>query len=542
MKYIPRYYQEDAIKATFKYINKGGKAGLCCLPTGLGKSLVIAEIVRRILQGKPHVRAMMLTHVKELIEQNHEKLTSVWPTVPAGIFSAGIGFKQFSHPVIYAGIQSAYRNPALFGYIDIVLIDEAQLLSDKTDSMYGAMLDGLRKTNPNLVVIGLTATPYRMGMGLLTNGPVFDDIYYDVTKADDFVRFIDEGYLSDLRSVSTDTQIDLTGIKMSGGEFQEKSLDENVNRDYITKEIVLETIRRTQGMSKGLAFCVSKSHAENMALRFTEAGYNSTFIHSDLTKAEREKILEDYENGVYKVLTNVGVLTTGFDAPDIDFIVLARPTQSTGLHVQMVGRGLRPHPSKTFTLILDFASNTVRLGPINDPVIPMPKGQKGGEAPVRICEHCNTINYAGRKTCVECGEEFPPPEIKFSSTIAKAEIIKRADIPKIETFNVSGVSVNRHVSLKGNNTCKLTFATDNGLYDMHLMFDKRQRSSYMNAIRRLERLRFLEELPDLNSTHEAIEFLQNFLVKPDKVKIWLNKPTAGDSKKRHKEILDFIYN
>lgn len=538
--YKPRYYQEDAISATFRYINNGGKNGLMCLPTGGGKSLVVAEIVKRIMMKRPHVRIMVLSHVKEIIEQNYEKLTSIWPTVPSGIYSAGIGFKQFSHPVIYGGVQSCYRKPQLFGHIDLLLVDEAHLISDKGDSMYGFMIAELRKKNPDMIVIGLTATSYRLGMGCLTNGPIFDDIYYDVTKMEDFVRFIEEGYLSDLTTKFTDTQIDLSAVKMNGQEFQEKSLDENVNRDQITKEIVLETINKTKDRNKGLAFCVSKSHAENMARRFSEAGYSSTFIHSDLSKSERENVLEQYSQGNFKVLCNVGCLTTGFDAPDVDFIVLSRPTQSTGLHVQMVGRGLRVHPSKTNTLILDFAQNTVRLGPINDPVIPVPKGQVGGEAPIRICEACLTINHAAARVCKECGMEFPPPEVKFSSNVSDVEVIRRKDIPKFSEFDVQAISINPHVSMKGNNTCKISFVTGGGIFDTYFIFDKSNKTAYNGSIRRLEKFKFSEERKNFQTTEEGLTFLREYLIKPDKIKVWMNKPIPNKTK-REKEIMEYIY-
>lgn len=541
-KIVLRYYQEEAISSTFKYINSGGRAGLAVLPTGSGKSLVIAELIKRILMKKPHVRFMMLTHVKELIEQNYEKIKMIWPTCPAGIYSAGVGFKQFTNPIIYGGIQSCYRKAEIFGHIDMLLIDEAHLVSDKTESMYGAMINHLKKTNPNLVVIGLTATPFRLGMGYLTNGPMFDDIYYDISTMENFVKLIDEGFLCELVPISTDTQYDLSNVKMTGGEFQEKSLDENVNRDEITREIVLETLRRASDRNKGLSFCVSKSHAENMAMRFTEAGWPSTFIHSSLTKTEREKVLSDYFDGKYKLLTNVGVLTTGFDAPNIDFMVMSRPTESTSLHIQMLGRGMRPHSSKENTLVLDFASNCARLGPINDPVVPVPKGKVRGDAPIRICDQCSAINHASVKFCKQCGFEFPPPKVKFDSKIVSTEIVRRGARPKIEWFDVNGMTFNRHVSIKGNETLKVTFNTENMImYDMYLSIDPKMGKMYNSTKEWMDLFKFKVDVPKFKNFDEFKDFMSENCIPPKNIRIWLNKPKASNKNKKIKQILTFSY-
>jgi DNA repair protein RadD len=448
-----------------------------------GKSRIIAEFIRRILTKKNHVRFMMLTHVKELIEQNAARLTELWPSCPLGIYSASIGYKQYSHPIIFGGIQSCYKHPELFGHIHILIIDEAHLVSDKSESMYGAMIAGLKKRNPDLVVIGFTATAYRLGMGKLIEGPIFDDVFFDNTTMDDFVKLIDDGYLCDLVPVNTKTQFDLSNVKISGGDFQEKSLDENINRDEVTRAIVVETMIKAQGRNKGLAFCITKAHAENMAARFTEMGWLASFIHSDLSKEERAQRLADYAAGKYKVLCNVGVLTTGFDSPETDFMVIARPSQSTSLHVQIMGRGMRPHPSKPNTLVLDFAGNTMRLGPVNDPVMPVKKGETAGEPPIRVCSMCDTINHAASKVCKHCGFEFPPPKIKITMLADSSEIIRRADIPKIINQPVKSVLLNTHKAQSGADMIKMTIYDGNYFNDIYLSFDPVQKFLYAETQR-----------------------------------------------------------
>lgn len=536
--YSLRYYQEDCVKATYKYIREGGRAGIAVLPTATGKSVIVAELVRRTLIAKNHVRVMMLTHVKELISQNHEKLKSIWPTAPCGIFSAGLRAKQATYPITYAGIQSCYRHPKIFGHIDMVIIDECHLISDKAESMYGSFLAGLAETNPNIVIIGLTATPYRMGMGYLTEGPIFKDIYYDISTLDDFVKLIDEGYLSDLIPIQTTNEFDLSNIKKSAGEFTDKSLDENVNRAEITRMVVAETMERAKGRNKGLAFCVSISHAEDMSRLFCEAGLRSVVIHSEITTAERDDRIDKFKAGEYNMICNVGVLTTGFDAPDVDYLVIARPTESTSLHVQIMGRGMRVHPSKENTLVLDFAGNTIRLGPVNDPVIPMKKGEGKGDAPIRICPDCDTINHAAARECKCCGHEFPPPAVKINEKAQVVELIKRSEIPKIYELEVHGVYWNKHISQSRNEVLKMSFDLGRSFQDVYFTFDKDNRKGYAASASKWRKFGY-RYVP--NNTDDAIKMLEEGFKKPDRLKIWGNKPIPNSNGKKRRDVLDFIY-
>lgn len=540
-----RYYQEDCVRETFRYINGGGRAGIAVLPTASGKSLIIADIVMKILTKKNHVRIMMLTHVKELIEQNFEKLKTIWPTAPAGIYSASVGRRQFHNPIIFGGIQSCYRKPEIFGHIDMIIVDEAHLISDKAESMYGKFISDLRKKNPQLVVIGLTATPYRLGMGYLTSGPVFDDIYYDISTMDSFVRLIDEGFLCDLIPLKTEHEYDVSGIKKIGGDFSEKELDAKLNLEAVTVGVVQETIKHIEDRNKGIAFCINVDHATNMCRIFNENGVSSKFVNGKMNKGEREKIINGFRNGEFKVLTNVGVATTGLDVPDIDFIVLARPTESTALHIQMLGRGMRVHPSKQNTLVLDYAGNTERLGPVNDPVVKIP-GQKGmGDAPIRICDAlvlkndapgCGAINHASVRTCKYCGAEFIDPQIKIKSVSQTEALIRRSDLPMFNEFPVSAVAYARHFSAKGNEVLKVSFICGPSVFDKYLTIDKSSKAYYpsMSFLNKLG----ITEKPSTND--EALALLEEKMRKPDKIKVWMNKPVAGKDKK-YKEIMEVIY-
>lgn len=188
----PRDYQEYAINSVFKYFEDGNVGNpVICMPTGTGKSLVSAEFIRRVCTQWPGQRVILLTHVKELIEQNYDKLMQIWSTAPAGIYSAGIGRKETMFNITYAGIQSIHRVAHEFGHVDLIIVDECHLIPTKSNTMYRKFIDLLKRVNPHLKVIGLTATAWRVGTGMITddNG-FFDDICCDMCSFDSFNWFL----------------------------------------------------------------------------------------------------------------------------------------------------------------------------------------------------------------------------------------------------------------------------------------------------------------------------------------------------------------
>ena len=440
--YTPRYYQADAVKAATQYLKKGGSAGLAVLPTGTGKSHIIADLIQTYFNHNNAIRILMVTHVKELIEQNFDKLKMHWESPPgrppAGINSAGLNSRAFTQPIIYAGIQSVFRFAKRFGTINLLLIDECHLLSDKSEGMYRQFIRELKAINPALRIIGLTATPFRMDTGHLCEGKTFDKVFYDISGGADFTKLISEGYLSDLKGIQPNDVLDLSKVQKTRNDFAEWSLDEHINRAEITKKIVSETMGRLEERKKGLAFCVSKSHAEDMAARFNEAGLTSTFIHSDLSADVRAERLSNFKNGKFSLIANVGVLTTGFDAPDLDFIVMARPTSSPSLHIQMLGRGMRPYPSKDNCLVLDYGGNISRLGFVNDVSIPDPNEINENTSKVKKCESCDALISISSQKCKFCGTQVIAKVIR---EIVPLEDVYVGEIIRNQTRGHRGFSI-----------------------------------------------------------------------------------------------------
>src|SRR4051812_48503710 len=192
---VPRYYQTDAVQSVFRYFEENKGNPIIAMPTGTGKSIVIAMFLEIIFRYWPMQRVMILTHVKELIKQNVAKTLEVWPTAPIGIYSAGLQEKSTVQPIIFGGVASVINAIEMFGHRDLLIIDECHLLNPDLDSRYQRIISKLKEVNPKLKVIGLSATWYRLGQGLLTQGGLFTDICYNICDTAGFTRLISEGFL-----------------------------------------------------------------------------------------------------------------------------------------------------------------------------------------------------------------------------------------------------------------------------------------------------------------------------------------------------------
>lgn len=444
-----RWYQVEAEQSIFDYFDNGNRGNpVVAMPTGTGKSVVIANFLRRVYRYYPRQRIMMLTHVKELIEQNAAKVMQVWPTAPLGIYSAGLNRKDLMLPLTFGGVASVKNVIRQFGHIDLLLIDECHLLNPNDDTMYQFIIAELLAINPWLKVIGFTATPFRMKQGMITEGGIFTDICYDITHYEAFNRLIAEGYLSPLIPKRTNIEIDTSNVGMSGGDFNQKALNAATDRDEITWAACKEMVELGQNRASWLTFASSVENAEHIAAMLQSFGINAAASHSKLPAKEADARRDAFKRGELRALVNMGKYTTGFDHPPIDLIGMLRATLSPGLWVQMLGRGTRPFdgdrffPRKQNCLVLDFAGNTRRLGPINDPVIPRKPGQGGGDAPVRICEVCGAYNHAKVRFCCNCGNEF-----HFQTKIVRhagTEELLKSDLPVVEFYPVQRVLYNLH--------------------------------------------------------------------------------------------------
>ncbi len=405
-----RDYQQRAIDQLYAWFEAGNKGNPCLvLPTGSGKSHIVAALCKDALQSWPETQILMLTHVKELIEQNAEKMRLHWPGAPLGIYSASIGKRQLGEPITFAGIQSVRKKAKQIGHIDLVVIDECHLVNHKDEGGYREFLGELMAINPKLRVVGLTATPYRLGHGLITDKPALFDALIEPVSIEELVF---KGYLATLRSKITRQRFDTSAVHKRGGEFIESELQAAVDTDDNNERVVREVVDLAGERKAWLFFCTGVKHAQRVCDVLNSNGVAAECVTGETPKKEREQILADYKAGHLRALTNANVLTTGFDYPDIDLIAMLRPTMSASLYVQMAGRGMRPKSHADHCLVLDFAGVVETHGPITNVQPPKKGGDGNGEAPVKVCDNCGELVHISAAICPACGHAFPEPEKK----------------------------------------------------------------------------------------------------------------------------------
>lgn len=434
-----RHYQTESIKRTIDHLTKYKlRHPLIALPTGAGKSYVISGTIEAILTKWPDANVLVLSHVREILEQDHDSIVNHL-TMDVGLYSAGLGKREVKK-ITVAGIQSVYNKPNLFDDFKFVIIDECHLIPPGDNTMYRKFFAKLKNTR----YMGLTATPFRLGLGYIygEQESLFTDLIYDLTSKENFVKLIEDGYLCRLKTQATSVELEADDIRIVAGDFDKKILSKKFDVASITKKAVAELVQKGQDYKKWLIFAIDIEHANHIALELAEQGISAMAIHSKM-EFDRGTVIKHAKEGTFRAIVNVGMLTTGYDDPSIDLIALLRPTQSPIIHVQTVGRGLRINPGKDHCLILDFAGNTERLGPINDiHVRRKGEGKKGGEPITKRCPICDTIHPPMAKICDNCGHKFVF-QTKLKSKAGNAEIIAEKKTPWFKVDSTSyGVRVN----------------------------------------------------------------------------------------------------
>jgi len=398
-----RYYQSESVAAAWDFIRAHASANpLVVLPTGGGKTLVIAQICQDVIRWEG--RCLVTAHVKELLQQAHSKLAAMCPGIDVGLYSAGLGKRQTGFPVTVGGIQSIYKKATDIGFVDIMVVDEAHLISDNEASMYQTLIRGLREINPQMRIIGLTATPYRLDSGLICGEDrIFQQICYEVSVK----RLIDEGYLSRLIS-QAGTKTDITGVKIRAGEYLPGELEGAFNKPSVVLQACKEIIAAVDatGRRSVLVFTCGTSHCLQVTRTLKVLGCDVEYLTGETAPEDRERLLREFKAGSLKYLVNINVLTTGFDAPNVDCVAMLRSTLSPGLYYQIVGRGLRLNPGKADCLILDFGGNVERHGPIDQiKTKEQRKAEEEALAPKKTCPECEAEVPISTRFCV-CGHVF----------------------------------------------------------------------------------------------------------------------------------------
>lgn len=455
-----RPYQKQCLDDLWNWFGAGKGNPLVVLPTGAGKSLVIAEWCKLVFDTDPGARILVLAHVRELIAQNYAEMMGLWPDAPAGIYSAGLNRRDMGARLLFASIQSIHRKAYNLQECDIVLVDEAHLIPRNSDTMYGKFLADLKVINPHIKIIGLTATPFRLDTGRLDEGENcwFDGIAHETNVRD----LIDDGYLAPPRSYRQKTEIDTSGVGTRLGDFIAAQLEVAALDPETVNAICDRIVEAGHDRKSWLIFGCTVKHCEILAEELRARGFSGCGIFGDTDKAERDRAISDYKGGRLRFLVSQGVLTTGFNARSVDLIALCRPTKSLGLYIQMVGRGTRlsPETGKDDCLVLDFGGNIATHGPVDDPYYPKAKGKGSGEAPFKECKECGCACGTMTRICPQCGEEFPPPE-RVVHAVPDAKPILSVEP---EWLPVSAVTYKRHSKPGGTDSMKVTYQVGLGFH------------------------------------------------------------------------------
>lgn len=400
-----RHYQQDAVDAVYRYLRDHDDNPCVVIPTAGGKTPILATIVRDTVK-KWNGRILILSHVKELLSQAAEKIRIIYPECDIGIYSAGLKSWEYDHKCVVAGIQSVYRKAETLGKFDLIVVDEAHLIPVDGEGMYRRFLTDMKIINPIVRVIGLTATPYRM-----TSGPICapDNILNAVCFEVGVKELLQQKYICPLKSKETRHVVDTSGLHIRGGDFIDAEAEKLMDRKDLVEQACEEIASYAQDRKSVLVFCCGIKHAENVLAELRKHDRSAEAVFGDSLPEFRAETLEKFKAGKIKYLVNVGVLTTGFDAPNIDCVALLRPTASPGLYYQMVGRGFRLHPDKENCLILDFGGNIVRHGPVDCIQMKPKRGGDRDEPRGKTCPQCREVVSVDVLLCPCCGYSFVQP-------------------------------------------------------------------------------------------------------------------------------------
>lgn len=389
-----RPYQQEAVDATLKHFRRSDESAVIVLPTGAGKSLVIAELARLAKR-----KILVLTHVKELVEQNHAKYQSYG--LEGGIFSAGLKRKENRHQVTFASVQSVSANLDRFrDEYSLVIIDECHRVSGEETSQYQRIIELLRQQNDALKVLGLTATPYRLAMGWIyryhyrgfvrgsreEQDKPFVHCIYELPLS----YMINRGFLTRPELVNAAVaQYDFSALSQDRfGEYAEKDVNQLLSKHQRVTRAIIEQVMELAAEREGvMIFAATVDHAREIAGYLPE--HQTALITGATDLNDRALLIQRFKQRQLKYLVNVSVLTTGFDAPHVDFIAILRPTQSVSLYQQIVGRGLRLDEGKQDCLVIDYAGNHVNL---HHPEVGEPKPNPDSEPVQVFCPGCGFAN------------------------------------------------------------------------------------------------------------------------------------------------------
>jgi len=440
----PRPYQVESLEAVDNHVRAKGTNPCVVIPTGGGKSILIAWSIQQWKLAYPKFRVCILAHRKELVSQNASEMASVWSDADIGIYSASLNRRDQDNSIVFASIDSVYKRWGEFPAFDCLIVDEAHRIPARGEGKYLEFIKGCRRVNPSLCVVGYTATAFRMNSGPICHRDhILNEICYEANVSD----LIEEGFLCRLRSKVGDVQPNLTGVKKnSGGDYIVKSLADAVGSDNLVPMAIRSAMKHIEKEERKsvIFFCVDIEHCKSVSLELAKNGMVAPVVTGKTPQVERDRIASMFKAGQIRGICNVNVYTEGFNAKRVDCIVLLRPTLSKGLYVQMVGRGLRQHEDKSDCIVLDYALCIIEHGPIDC--------IDQGAVSLHRCGECGDVFSRALKECPHCGREVPVKIVQQAVETKERERRMHEAVPAdhdilgggVSILEVDDVTVSRH--------------------------------------------------------------------------------------------------
>lgn len=473
-----RYYQREAVDSIFDYWKEADGNPLVDMATGVGKSITLGTLFEELIRDYPDLRLLNVVHVIELVLGNYAEFLGLCPFAPAGVAAAGANRRDYKAQVLFGQIQSIYNKAAEIGHVDVLAIDEVHLVPNKENAIYRIFIDALRKINPDLKIVGLSATVYRLDSGRLDEGDdkLFDRVVYTYSIR----QGVDDGYLTPLSSKPLSTNYDIAGVSKSMGDYKFSDYREAVDTDDLNRRVVQEVLDVEGSRRKTLIFTRGVEHAKRMRDTFQLAGRAVEVVHGGTPAGERRKLIEALKSGELWGLVNDNVLSTGTNIVGVDLIVDCYRTMSAARYVQRAGRGTRVvYPPgfdpesvdaearraaiaghiKPNCRYMDFAGNIKEHGPV-DMIEPRRPGKGDGQAPIKICEACFEENHASARVCRLCGAPFDIEEKpRFEARSDTAPILSTGAATPEYWIPVTRRRFRYHEKLGGNPSVKIVYTS-----------------------------------------------------------------------------------
>lgn len=466
-----RQYQVKALDAIFAALQEQDNV-LFQAVMGAGKTAMTTRLVRHFYHNYPAMRFLVLMHKQELVEQfskSFEQFTDI-PAISIGIACGGLKQWDTEKRITVASVQTLVNRLGEFPGADLIVIDEAHRVDINGDSQYRKVINTLRDYKPNCRILGLTATPARLGHGYIYGDkckPGSVNLFPNLSHKITYAELVAQNYLMPLRGkvcVNEELAAELSGVKKQGDYVLDQLGDVMVRPRHLSTAV--DGLKQHgDGYRHVVAFCCTISHAETLRDKLIESGETATVIHSKLTPIERAANLASWEAGECRIICGVNILSEGYDFPPADCILMARPTLSTTLYLQTVGRIVRIHPGKEKALLIDLTTNTERFGTDLDNLkvtIPKGDGEGGGETPAKICPKCDTVVHPLLRFCPSCNFEWEIVEVEAAEPTTKDVTFE----PKIEMewFKVGDIEYTLHHGKSGIPLLRVIYDCGGGFY------------------------------------------------------------------------------